>query len=134
MANVVDAQQAGFTRTLLEDLQAVPSGELVEVELLVESKNDYEYLLIEDPKGAGLETVETQSGYFYSSGLSIYRELRDRHVGLCIRWLPRGSYSIRYQLRSEAPGTFTALPRVIQGMYAPELRGNSADYDLKVVE
>lgn len=133
-ANVVDTQQAGFTRTLLEDLQAVPSGELVEVELLVESKNDYEYLLIEDPKAAGLETVETQSGYFYSSGLSIYRELRDRHVGLCIRWLPRSSYSIRYQLRSEAPGTFTALPSVIQGMYAPELRGNSADFDLQVVE
>ncbi len=133
-ANVVDTQQAGFTRTLLEDLQSVPSGELVEVELLVESKNDYEYLVIEDPKAAGLEAVETQSGYFTSSGLSIYRELRDRHIGLCIRWLPRGSYSIRYQLRSEAPGTFTALPSVIQGMYAPELRGNSADFDLKVVE
>ena len=133
-ANVVDTQQAGFTRTLLEDLQALPSGELVEVELLVESKNDYEYLLIEDAKAAGLETVETQSGYFYNSGLSIYRELRDRHVGLCIRWMPRGKYSIRYQLRSEAPGTFTALPSVIQGMYAPELRGNSSDFDLRVVE
>lgn len=133
-ANVVDTQQAGFTRTLIEDLQALPSGELVEVELLVESKNDYEYLLIEDAKAAGLETVETQSGYFYNSGLSIYRELRDRHVGLCIRWLPRGNYSIRYQMRSEAPGTFTALPSVIQGMYAPELRGNSSDFDLRVVE
>ena len=133
-ANVVDTQQAGFTRTLLEDLQALPSGELVEVELLVESKNDYEYLLIEDAKAAGLETVETQSGYFYNSGLSIYRELRDKHVGLCIRWLPRGKYSIRYQMRSEAPGTFTALPSVIQGMYAPELRGNSSDFDLQVVE
>ncbi|MEO8271863.1 MAG: alpha-2-macroglobulin, partial [Aureliella sp.] len=134
LANVVDTQQAGFIRIPLDDLQNVPSGELVEVELLVESKNDYEYLLIEDPKAAGLETVEMQSGYFTSSGLSIYRELRDRHVGLCIRWLPRGSYSIRYQLRSEAPGTFTALPSVIQGMYAAELRGNSADFDLKVIE
>ncbi|MEZ6150479.1 MAG: MG2 domain-containing protein [Pirellulaceae bacterium] len=132
-ANVVDTQQAGFTRTLLEDLQAVPSGELVEVELLVESKNDYEYLLIEDPKAAGLESVETQSGYFYSSGLSIYRELRDRHVGLCIRWLPRGSYSIRYQLRSERPAHLPHSP--VSSRACMHLScGNSADFDMKVVE
>ncbi len=133
-AKVVETKKAGFDRTLVEDLQAIPSGDLVEVELLIESKNDYEYLLIEDPKAASLETVETQSGYLYTAGLSIYRELRDRHVGLCIRWLPKGNYSIRYQMRSEAPGTFTALPAVIQGMYAPELRGNSADFDLQVVD
>ncbi len=133
-AAVVQTQKSGFERTLVEDLQVIPSGDLIEVELLIESKNDYEYLLIEDPKAASLEAIDTQSGYFYNAGLSIYREFRDRHVGLCIRWLPKGSYSIRYQLRSEAPGTFTALPAVIQGMYAPELRGNSADFDLQVVD
>ncbi len=35
---------------LLKDLDEVPSGQLVEVELLIESKNDYEYLLLEDNK------------------------------------------------------------------------------------
>jgi uncharacterized protein YfaS (alpha-2-macroglobulin family) len=133
-AGIVATQKSGFERSLVEDLQAIESGELIEVELLIESKNDYEYLLIEDPKAAGAEAVETQSGYFYNAGLSIYRELRDQHVGLCIRWLPKGNYSIRYQLRSETPGSFTALPTVIQGMYAPELRGNSADFDLQVVD
>ncbi len=131
-ANVVQTQKAGYHRMPIEDLRAVPTGELVEVELLVTSKNDYEYLLIEDHKAASLEAVETQSGYFYNAGLSIYRELREQHVGLCIRWLPRGQYSIRYQMRTEAPGAFTALPAVIQGMYAPELRGNSTDFDLRV--
>ncbi len=131
-ADVVATQKSGYDRQPIKDLQAVASGELVEVELLIESKNDYEYLLIEDHKAASLEAVETQSGYFYNAGLSIYRELRDQKVGLCIRWLPRGNYSIRYQLRTEAPGTFTALPAVIQGMYAPELRGNSADFDLVI--
>jgi alpha-2-macroglobulin len=133
-ANVVDTRQSGFERVLLEDLQDVSSGELVEVELLITSKNDYEYLVIEDRKAAGLEAVETQSGYFYTGGLLVYRELREQHIGLCIRWLPQGKHSIRYQLRSEAPGTFTALPAVIQGMYAPELRGNSADYDLSIID
>jgi uncharacterized protein YfaS (alpha-2-macroglobulin family) len=133
-ANVVEAQRASRTRILLEDLDDLPSGEIVEVELLIQSKNDYEYLLIEDFKPASLESIETQSGYMFQAGLSVYRELRDRHIGLCIRWLPKGNYSLRYQLRSETPGTFTALPAVIQGMYAPELRGNSADFDLSVVD
>ncbi len=132
IASVVEAKRSGFERTILEDLGTLPSGELVEVELLIESKNDYEYLVIEDHKAAGLESVDTQSGYFYASGLNIYRELRDKKIGLCIRWLPRGKYSIRYQLRSEAPGKFTALPAKIEGMYAPELVGNSADFDLQV--
>lgn len=133
-AAVVDTQRAGYDRVQLKDLDEVPSGQLVEVELLIESKNDYEYLLIEDNKPACLETVDTQSGYFSSAGISIYRELRDKKVGLCIRWLPRGKYSVRYQLRSEAPGKFTALPARIEGMYAPELVGNSADFDVQVTE
>ncbi len=78
--------------------------------------------------------MDTQSGYFYSGGLQIYRELRDQKVGLCIRWLPRGKYSVRYQLRTEAPGKFTALPAKITGMYAPELVGNSADFDVGVTD
>ncbi len=133
-ANAINTQRAGMKRTPLDDLQSVPSGSLVEVELLVQSKNDYEYLLIEDRKPAGVESVETQSGYFYSAGLGIYRELRDKHIGLCIRHLPKGNYSIRYQLRSEAPGTYTTLPATIEGMYAPELSGNSADFDMSVVD
>lgn len=133
-AGIVEKQRSSQRRIPLSDLDALPPGTLVEVELLIESKNDYEYLLIEDPKPASLETVETQSGYFFNAGLSIFRELRDTKVGLCIRWLPKGNYSIRYQLRSEAPGRFTAMPTVIQGMYAPELRGNSTDFDLQVVE
>lgn len=133
-ANAIRTQRAGMKRTAIEDLTAVPSGALVEVELLVQSKNDYEYLLIEDRKPAGLESVETQSGYFYNAGLGIYRELRDQHIGMCIRYLPKGNYSIRYQLRSEAPGTYTGLPATIEGMYAPELIGNSADFDLQVID
>jgi alpha-2-macroglobulin len=131
---VLEAERTGLTRISLEDLQELPSGTLVEVELLIESKNDYEYLLLEDRKPAGLEAVDTQSGYFSSGGLSAYRELRDQKTAFFLRALPRGKHSIRYQLRAEAPGLFTALPADISGMYAPELKGNSNDFDLKIVE
>jgi alpha-2-macroglobulin len=131
---VVNTQRQAYDRTRVEDLQELPSGTLVEVELLVESKNDYEYLIIEDRKAAGMEPVDTQSGYQWGDGLGLYRELRARHVAFFARALPRGKHSFRYQLRTEAPGNFTALPAAIHGMYAPELVGNSADFDLRVID
>jgi alpha-2-macroglobulin len=129
---VVDAQRTALERIDLADLQALPSGTMVEVELLIESKNDYEYLIIEDRKPAGLESIDTQSGYVYTGVTSVYREFRDQKTDFFIRWLPQGKHSMRYQLRAEAPGIFTALPAQITGMYAPELVGNSADFDLRV--
>jgi uncharacterized protein YfaS (alpha-2-macroglobulin family) len=46
----------------LEDGGSVKSGERVEVLLTVESKNDFEYLLFEDLKPAGLEAAQQKSG------------------------------------------------------------------------
>lgn len=49
-------------RVLLRDSETVQSGERVEVVLTIESKNNYEYLLFEDLKPAGLEAVQLRSG------------------------------------------------------------------------
>ncbi len=51
-----------YDRIPLEDGGTVASGERVEVVLTVESKNNYEYLLFEDLKPAGLEAVAVRSG------------------------------------------------------------------------
>ncbi len=131
---IIEGSRSAIDRKAIEDLQDLPSGSLVEVELLVESKNDYEYLMIEERKAAGLEPVDMQSGYDWNSGVPTYREMREKHVSFFIQHLPRGKLSLSYRLRTEGPGTYTALPAVISGMYAPELIGNSADKDLRIVE
>ena len=129
-----DGERMVYDRIPLSDLAEVHSGQLIEVELLIESKNDYEYIMLHDAKAASFEPIDTHSGYSHHGGLNLYREFRDQYVGIFLRFLPRGSHSIRYQLRCEAPGRFTALPATILGMYAPELVGNSADFDAVVVE
>jgi hypothetical protein len=108
------------------------SGDLIEVELSVESKNDYSYLLFEDRKAAGLEAVEVRSGNSRQGGLASFVEYRDEKVALFVRALPRGRHNLSYQLRAEIPGTFSALPARVVGMYAPELRGNSDEMKLIV--
>lgn len=122
-----------YRRVDVPNLGAVQSGDLVEVELTLTSKNDYEYLVIEDPKPAGFEPVEVRSGYT-GNALGAYVEFRDEQVRFYARRLARGERSVRYRLRAETPGEFSALPTQIRAMYAPELRGNSDENRITVEE
>ncbi len=108
-------------------------GDLVEAELIIETANDYEYLVFEDMKAAGLEAVELLSGYT-ANRLGAYVEYRDEKVVLFVRHLPRGKYSISYRFRAETPGAFSALPVFGGGMYATELFANSDEMKVRIEE
>ncbi len=143
----------------LLDNETVRSGERVEVVLTVEVKNDYEYLLLEDLKPAGLEAVDLVSGtHLFARKLDaaavetrhvegsatrvgrgdtimtrrVYRELRDRKVALFIDKLEQGIWEIRYTMRAEVPGRFHALPLIGGAMYVPEIQGNSDEVRMTV--
>ena len=64
----------------------------------------------------------------------VYQELRDRKVALFIDHLPQGIWEIRYDMRAETPGRFHALPVVGGAMYVPEIRCNSAETRVQVLE
>jgi uncharacterized protein YfaS (alpha-2-macroglobulin family) len=51
-----------YDKVPLADGEAVKSGERVETVLTIETKNNYEYLLLEDLKPAGIEAVAIRSG------------------------------------------------------------------------
>jgi uncharacterized protein YfaS (alpha-2-macroglobulin family) len=127
----LDQKVTKYERTELANLAELKSGDLVEVELEIDSKNDYEYILFEDPKAAGFEPVSVRSGYT-RDGMSAYMELRDERVCFFVRQLPRGKNSISYRLRAEIPGQFSALPARASAMYAPELKGNSDEIKLRI--
>ena len=120
-----------YRRELLPDGAMLTSGELVEVELGIDSKNDYEYLVFEDFKAAGFEPVEVRSGY-NGNDLGAYAEFRDERVAFFVQNLARGQHSVSYRLRAEIPGFFHALPARGYAMYAPELKANSDEIRLKV--
>lgn len=129
---VVSQQTAKYKRVPLDNLASVTSGDLIEVELLIDSKNDYEYLLLEDLKPSGFETVDKRSGYVWN-GLRAYRELRDNRVSFFLTNLARGNHSMTYRLQAETPSQkVSALPAKIEGMYAPELVGNSDEMKFRV--
>jgi uncharacterized protein YfaS (alpha-2-macroglobulin family) len=132
---VVKQQVERFRREPLKDGDSVKSGDRIEVELVLESKNDYEYLIFSDAKAAGFETVDALSGYVGGSGgFRAYMEPRDETLDFFIRALPRGTQTVRYQLRAETPGIYKALPAIAEAMYAPELRANSEDLRLEITD
>ncbi|MCA9170781.1 MAG: alpha-2-macroglobulin, partial [Planctomycetales bacterium] len=128
---VVSQQVEKFERVPLGDLAMLKSGDLVEIELEIESKNDYEYVIFEDMKAAGFEPVDVRSGYT-NNGLGAYMEFRDDRVSFFLRQLARGRHSVSYRVRAEIPGRFSALPARAYAMYAPELRGNSDEIKLQI--
>ncbi len=129
----IDQKVEKYDRVELQNLSELVSGDLIEIELEIESKNDYEYVIFEDMKGAGFEPVDVRSGYT-SGGLGAYVEFRDERVAFFMRSLARGRHSVSYRLRSEIPGQFSALPAKAHAMYAPELRGNSDEIKLRIVD
>ena len=128
---VVDERVEKYEREELADLAALKSGDLVEIELEIDSKNDYEYLVFEDMKPAGFEPVDLRSGYT-GNALGAYMEFRDNRVVLFVRTLARGKHSVAYRMRAEIPGKFSALPTRAWAMYAPELKANSDEIKLRV--
>ena len=120
-----------YERTEVLNEGLLQSGDLVEVELEIDSKNDYEYLIFEDMKPSGFETVEVRSGY-NGNELGAYVEFRDNRVVFFTRRLPRGKHSVTYRMRAEIPGKLSALPTRASAMYAPELRANSDELKVRV--
>ncbi len=127
----LDQRVEKYQRSALANLDTVKSGDLLEVELTIDSKNDYEYILFEDMKAAGCEPVEVRSGY-NNNEMGAYMELRDERVAFLVRSLARGTHSLSYRLRAETPGSFSALPTRASAMYAPELKANSDEMKLRV--
>ncbi|HYC79364.1 MAG TPA: hypothetical protein VEI02_17230, partial [Planctomycetota bacterium] len=111
---------------------ALNAGDVVEVRLIVEAKNDYEHLLFEDMKPAGFEPLEVRSGGRYANGICSNVEFRDRKTALFATWLEQGRHVIAYRLRAELPGTLRAAPARGEAMYAPDVGGTSSSFRFTV--
>jgi uncharacterized protein YfaS (alpha-2-macroglobulin family) len=129
---IAETSEPQYVRTLLEPGATLSSGDLLEVELLIESKNDYEYLVFEDLKPAGCEPQEVRSGGHAGSGLWSNMELRDQKVAFFLTSLPQGTRTLTYRLRAEIPGQFHVLPTNGYAMYAPDIRTLSDEMTLSI--
>ena len=113
----------------------VSSQDIILVEVEVSGGNNYEYLIIEDPKPAGCEYDTEQRGnysewnYWYS-----HSEKRDEKIAYFSTYWWSGANKVTYRLRAETPGTFHVMPARAYLMYTEEIGGNSDEIILTVNE
>lgn len=113
--------------------QVVASGDQIEVEVTVDSENEFDYICLADPKPAGCEPVDQTSGGTWG-GTYMYRELRDEAVTFFVDHLPQGKTTLTYRLRAESPGIFRALPHHGFSMYRPDVRCLSDEAIVRIGE
>lgn len=128
----VKEMRKSFDRVPLDYGAKLVSGDKIEVELGITADNDYEYLSFEDYKPAGCEPLALRSGAGYGGGLCQNVELRDDRVAFFVSYMRQGYVRLKYQLRCEIPGTFSALPTQGGSMYVTEVRANSEEWKVTI--
>jgi len=122
-----------YDKATIAEGDQVTSGDLIEVKLTVESKNDYEYLVFEDFKPAGCEPEELKSGGEYKHGAYANKELRDEKVVFFLNRLAQGTQVLSYRMHAQIPGLFHVLPHRGYAMYAPRVRATSDSREMTIV-
>lgn len=136
------------------------AGDLVVVDLLVESAEPRDQVVIDDPLAGGLEAVnfdlETSSklesvddvgteaisrhrglggyGFAFARPEQVHREVHDDRVLTFARHLDPGMYHFRYLVRATTLGHFVVPPAEIRCMYAPEASGRTSASAFDVVD
>jgi alpha-2-macroglobulin len=110
----------------------VESGTRVRVDLEIKANKAVEFVMVEDLKPAGLESVLLKSGPEVCNHACAHAELRTDRVAMFLPSIPVGVTKLSYELRAEVPGRFAALPARAEAMYAPELQATSDEMRFEV--
>lgn len=109
-------------------------GDRVRIALEVTVEDDIQYVIIEDLRAAGLEPVEQLPRPIYSEGLCFYRENRDSQTNIFIDFLPRGVYSLVYDMYASQAGSFASGAARVQSQYNPIVAAHSAGSSIEIVK
>ncbi|MDF7800700.1 alpha-2-macroglobulin family protein [Pontiellaceae bacterium B1224] len=123
---IEDMNYRPLTNEKLTPLNAgdiLQAGDRIVVKLEINASQPLEYLLAEDFKPAGFETIDTISGYADGA----YRELHDERVSYYLRSIRKGTTTMSYRMRAEHAGTVSALPATVGLMYEPRQAANTEE-------
>ena len=110
-------------------------GNRIRVRLTFDVPRDLSYVLIEDAFPSGCETTERGEAGEGNEDWDNWwsnTDVRDDRIAFFARHMSKGKHVVEYNLRAQTPGTFNALPTLLQAMYAPEVRAESGESSVSV--
>ncbi len=109
------------------------AGDVIDVTLTLHCVSDVNHIMLEDPLPAGCEAQDR--GRVDPWDWECWwadQILRDQKASFAITSLKAGTHQIRYQVRAQTPGVFTALPPTAYDMYSPLVRGDGVAQALTI--
>jgi hypothetical protein len=109
------------------------SGDSMQVRLTVNSPREYEHVIVEDYLPAGCEAFDRgrmepwEWNYWW-----VDRDVRDERVTFYVETLPAGKSVLEYEFRAALPGSYHAMPPLVQAMYQPEITASGAEVRVRV--
>ena len=119
-------RRKGDQLTPLGTDEALQPGDRVTVRLTVTTDREMDYVHVKDRRAATFEPVEALSGYRYDKGLGYYFAPGDLATNFFIDHLPKGTFTLEYDLFTTYAGSFSNGLGRVECMYAPEFAGNTA--------
>ncbi len=110
----------------------IQTGDLVRVQIIIESDREMEYVHLKDMRASGFEPVSVLSGYKWKNGLGFYESVSDVATHFFMDRLPKGVFVFEYDLRANNAGDFSNGITTIQSMYAPEFSSHSKGMEVKI--
>ncbi len=129
-----------------DSVAAIVAGAISKVTLTISTNQARNFIVVDDPVPAGLEIVNTS---FQTTGSNLggqeqnredwwtwnpfrHRELYDDKALFFADYLPAGSYTLTYLVRATSYGIFQAPATRAEGMYEPEVFGQTSSKLLRV--
>lgn len=116
------------------DATTLRPGDRIRVRLTITAQNRMEFIHINDQRSAGTELVEQTSGYRYSRRLGYYQSMHDASADFFMDVMPKGTYTIEYDLYVVRAGSMSHGFAMIENFYAPEMKAHTEGVSLKVVK
>ncbi len=142
--------QASVSKTIIPVKQAKPglwsAGDLARVKLDFTLDKDGGWLVVSDPipagatilggglKGLGGKSVkaDTPQRRWWRQGVPVFVERSFSFYRAYYEYLPRGAYTVEYELRLNNPGRFLLPPTHLEAMYAPDMFADTPNPVLEV--
>lgn len=107
-------------------------GDKVRVRLTLMVEREMEFLHLKDMRASGFEPKDAISGYKWPGALGYYQTTRDASMNFFIDRIDKGTYTIEYDLFTNAKGKFSNGISTFQSMYAPEFNSHSEGLEVEI--
>jgi alpha-2-macroglobulin len=129
-----------------DSVASISAGAISKITLTISTNQARNFIVVDDPVPAGLEIINTS---FQTSGSNLsnqeqnpdewwtwnpfrHREMYDDRALFFADYLPAGSYTLTYLVRATSYGTFQAPATRAEGMYEPEVFGQTSSKLIRV--